>query len=368
MARVSRRAMNRIKNEAARSTVNVVKEATEAASKNIDDAVKSARDSVKHLDIPKVNPKVANSIEETAKNFDNALLNNDIVAANRVAGASQSEINEMIRSKEPLLLNAPEEPKRLTREEKIARNRRRNEQQQSRANEVIYVDSDGTAERKISNRERNIKRYNNHLAKGNEDIIAANEKFFRWADQRGYDLLDDASMDKARKVFDSEYKGPLTREEKIARNRRRNAQKEIDNGVINAEGRVPLMLEDYETKVNNAYKMSTSNDKNTEEIGEKLMNQLSHDNSNVKPYRKLTPEQIKNNEKAFYGQHIPKEYSVDKKIAEPNKNNQNSNSQSNIKGNNFVYQMATLGVGGALVLNMSNNRGQQSNAQLYGQY
>ena len=36
--------------------------------------------------------------------------------------------------------------------------------------------------------------------------------------------------------------------------------------------------------------------------------------------------------------------------------------------NNFVYNMAALGVGGGLVLNMANNKGQQSNAQLYGQY
>lgn len=39
-----------------------------------------------------------------------------------------------------------------------------------------------------------------------------------------------------------------------------------------------------------------------------------------------------------------------------------------MKGNNFVYNMAALGVGGGLVLNMANNKGQQSNAQLYGQY
>ena len=39
-----------------------------------------------------------------------------------------------------------------------------------------------------------------------------------------------------------------------------------------------------------------------------------------------------------------------------------------MKGNNAVYNMAALGVGGSLVLNMANNKGQQSNAQLYGQY
>jgi hypothetical protein len=42
--------------------------------------------------------------------------------------------------------------------------------------------------------------------------------------------------------------------------------------------------------------------------------------------------------------------------------------QDKIKGNNFVYNIAAMGVGGGLVLNMANNKGQQSNAQLYGQY
>lgn len=43
------------------------------------------------------------------------------------------------------------------------------------------------------------------------------------------------------------------------------------------------------------------------------------------------------------------------------KNNRNGN------GNNWVYKMAAAGVGGGLVLSMSNNRGQQPNSQLYGQ-
>lgn len=37
------------------------------------------------------------------------------------------------------------------------------------------------------------------------------------------------------------------------------------------------------------------------------------------------------------------------------------------KADNFVYKMAAAGVGGGLVLSMSNSRGQQSNQQLYGQ-
>ena len=372
MARVSRRAMNRIKNEAAQATSNIVKEATQSASKNVDNVIKSARDSVKHLDIPKLDPKVANSIESTAKNFDNALLKNDIVAANRVAGASQSEINEMIRSREPLLLNAPEEStRRITREEKIARNRRRNKSKMNDDNYVVYVNSDGAAERVLSNRQENMKNYNRYLAEENKSTIASNDKFFRWADQKGYDLTDDVSMEKARKAFDTEYKGPLTREEKISRNRRRNAQKEIDNGVINAHSKPVLMLEDYDTKVNNAFEMKTSNNKETNEVGGKIMEQLSYDSSN----HQFTPEEMrkkKKNESALYGQHIPKEQTVDKKTVTSPGDSGNKSAEKHlkdkIKGNNFVYNMAAMGVGGALVLNMANNKGQQSNAQLYGQY
>lgn len=38
-----------------------------------------------------------------------------------------------------------------------------------------------------------------------------------------------------------------------------------------------------------------------------------------------------------------------------------------INGSNWVYKAAAAGVGGGLVLSMSNNKGQQSNNQLYGQ-
>lgn len=56
--------------------------------------------------------------------------------------------------------------------------------------------------------------------------------------------------------------------------------------------------------------------------------------------------------------------------ASPSGGNQSilQQAQDRVKGNNFVYNMAALGVGGGLVLNMANNKGQQSNAQLYGQY
>lgn len=50
-----------------------------------------------------------------------------------------------------------------------------------------------------------------------------------------------------------------------------------------------------------------------------------------------------------------------------NKNTTNKNTDKKGIGNNFVYRAAAAGVGGGIVLSMANNRGQQSNAQLYGQ-
>lgn len=45
--------------------------------------------------------------------------------------------------------------------------------------------------------------------------------------------------------------------------------------------------------------------------------------------------------------------------------NKNNNSVAN--PNNWVYKLAAAGVGGGMVLSMSNNKGQQTNSQLYGQ-
>ena len=46
-------------------------------------------------------------------------------------------------------------------------------------------------------------------------------------------------------------------------------------------------------------------------------------------------------------------------------NNKNNKKQGD--PNNIVYKMAAAGVGGGIVLSMSNRKGQQSNSQLYGQ-
>lgn len=62
------------------------------------------------------------------------------------------------------------------------------------------------------------------------------------------------------------------------------------------------------------------------------------------------------------------------RMEQSKKNTQNTPKNNNIKKdqpvvnpNNWVYKAAAAGVGGGMVLSMSNSRGQQSNSQLYGQ-
>lgn len=51
----------------------------------------------------------------------------------------------------------------------------------------------------------------------------------------------------------------------------------------------------------------------------------------------------------------------------PSTGNNPGKKKKDPKADNWVYKAAAAGVGGGLVLSMSNNRGQQSNQQLYGQ-
>lgn len=62
------------------------------------------------------------------------------------------------------------------------------------------------------------------------------------------------------------------------------------------------------------------------------------------------------------------------RMEQSKKNTQNTPKNNNIKkdqpvvnANNWVYKAAAAGVGGGMVLSMSNSRGQQPNSQLYGQ-
>ena len=59
----------------------------------------------------------------------------------------------------------------------------------------------------------------------------------------------------------------------------------------------------------------------------------------------------------------------DKKLSSigSNKNVSAKNEDPKGNGSNWVYKAAAAGVGGGLVLSMANNKGQQSNSQLYGQ-
>ena len=168
---------------------------------------------------------------------------------------------------------------------------------------------------------------------------------------------------------------------KIARNRARNEarNKNVNNDIINAEGPRPdlLRLEDRTTKLENAFNMI---DADMPE-GMTILDQLNkkHDLKTRTPNKYSKEEKIrkqKATEDALYGQvgSIPNEKSVTNKVAQPETSPSGGNTsimeqvQDKVKGNNFVYNMAAMGVGGGLVLNMANAKGQQTNAQLYGQY
>lgn len=58
---------------------------------------------------------------------------------------------------------------------------------------------------------------------------------------------------------------------------------------------------------------------------------------------------------------------VQTKTEKANSNASAKNTDIKGNGNNFIYKMAAAGVGGGIVLSMSNRKGQQSNSQLYGQ-
>lgn len=55
------------------------------------------------------------------------------------------------------------------------------------------------------------------------------------------------------------------------------------------------------------------------------------------------------------------------KTSDPSTGNKSAQKQKDAKADNWVYKLAGAGVGGGIVLSMANNKGQQSNSQLYGQ-
>lgn len=85
--------------------------------------------------------------------------------------------------------------------------------------------------------------------------------------------------------------------------------------------------------------------------GETIVNKLSTKQTPVSETMESVNQRQK--ERSVYNKSdLKKQIRQDKKVGDPN---------------NFVYKMAAAGVGGGLVLSMSNKKGQQSNNQLYGQ-
>lgn len=82
-----------------------------------------------------------------------------------------------------------------------------------------------------------------------------------------------------------------------------------------------------------------------------------------------TPKATKVNseQQELLKERLKNKYSDDDIAVFRSKQHQKKREKEGFNHNNYVYKMAAAGVGGGLVLSMANNRGQQSNAQLYGQ-
>ena len=308
MARVSRRAMNAFKNQSR----NVVKEATETVSKNIDEVIPKVRalgsgptglsmDSVGYEILDAVEAPKKATIKDKINNTREKIKQRRYEKPIEIKSSNYKVMDDVVEMEPTRQLNKP------IKEQRLDRNRQRNQ-----AREI-----------------------------DNGVISGIQEKW--------------------------------TREEKIARNRGRNKRKEIDNGVIEAGGSSPLLLESREAKVEKAFDMLDTNP----EAAEKILDSFTVNDNLSSTKKPKTKEQIEldreKNRQAFEGQHIPKERPQQKKQTSetsPSGGNESAKKslQDKIKGNNFVYNMAAMGVGGGLVLNLANNKGQQSNAQLYGQY
>lgn len=180
----------------------------------------------------------------------------------------------------------------------------------------------------------------------------ANEEFYTWADENGFDIMDDEQLKVARVT--------KMRQEKLAA--QREAMKDYDD-IYDKVGYKNFMRTNSD-KTNSHRKVTEKNSIFAQEYGSDNVKATGYDSKTA------TDDALTNNAK--YKEKVVIERGKKNRQPETSPSGGNASiiqqAQDKIKGNNFVYNMAALGVGGGLVLNMANNKGQQSNAQLYGQY
>lgn len=187
----------------------------------------------------------------------------------------------------------------------------------------------------------------------NDAKAAKNEEFYTWADKNGYDIMDKDQLRQARIV--------KNRNDEIAA--KRAAMKDYDD-IYNKIG--------YNENFYSHTMGTKYSDRKVTEKNSIFAQEYGSDNVKATGYtvKDATDDALTNNAK--YKEKVVIERG--KKNRQPETSPSGGNAsimkqvQDKVKGNNFVYNMAAMGVGGGLVLNLANNKGQQSNAQLYGQY
>lgn len=121
---------------------------------------------------------------------------------------------------------------------------------------------------------------------------------------------------------------------------------------LNPNGKSALEQAMHNAEISQTREILRNQSRDTSDRGSRLME---------REFIKLSPDAQKSRRQAAEQARISAQHNSDM----PNKSANNKDSKG--IGNNFIYRAAAAGVGGGLVLSMANNKGQQSNAQLYGQ-
>ena len=142
------------------------------------------------------------------------------------------------------------------------------------------------------------------------------------------------------------------REERIVQNKLNNLRETLSEGKANSSIFSKMSDEDFKKQQGRI-----------DELIDKRRKQ-EHYSSSGTSSKKTTTNTTQQQE--LLKERLKNKYS-NEDVAAFRQNKQKKNTAPKGNPNNWVYKAAGLGVGGAIVFSMANNKGQQSNSQLYGQ-
>lgn len=335
------------------------KKAAEAVTKNADEGVTAVRKMTGNFNgkITELQNKIDSGVpisSAVSDYLDQREKVNNAVAKRRAlneASQSQGKGNRANRRAKEIddnkLANAIADGRELAKQQRDLADM--SHSRQSRINQKnAQAQEISDARRSIRNDNKKI---NNEI--NNEINKIKNEELYTWADKNGYDIMDDKQLKQAKVV--------KARNDKIAA--QREAMKDYDD-IYNKIGYSDNFYSDRNT-IYSDRKVTEKNSIFAQEYGS--------DNVKATGYTSKTALEDALNNNANYKEKLvierrKKDLQTDTSSPSGGNSSIMQQVQDKVKGNNFVYNMAAMGVGGGLVLNMANNKGQQSNAQLYGQY